>query len=52
MRGIADIPELRLEVLQNFITRFTTPPELTLMNMFGTSPFKSLMNPLHLQEWV
>ena len=37
MRGIADIPELRLEVLQNFITRFMTPPELTLSTLFGTS---------------
>jgi hypothetical protein len=37
MRGIADIPELRLEVLQKFITRFMTPPELTLTNLFGTS---------------
>ena len=45
MRGIADIPELRLEVLQNFITRFTTPPELTLSNLFGTSdaPSDSIM---------
>jgi len=36
MRGIADIPELRLEVLQGFITRFMTPPELTLSSLFGT----------------
>jgi hypothetical protein len=45
MRGIADIPELRLEVLQNFITRFMTPPELTLSNLFGTSnaPSDSIM---------
>lgn len=35
MRGIGDIADLRLEVLQDFITRFTTPPELKLMNMFG-----------------
>jgi len=37
MRGIADIADLRLEVLQNFITRFMTPPELKLSNIFGSS---------------
>jgi hypothetical protein len=35
-RGIGDIADLRLEVLQDFITRFTTPPELKLMNLFGS----------------
>ncbi len=33
-RGKSDIPELKLEVLQKFITKFTTPPNLILMNMF------------------
>ena len=37
MRGIGDIAELRLEVLQQFITRFMTPPELKLSTLFGTS---------------
>jgi hypothetical protein len=36
-RGLADIPDLRLEVLQNFVTKFTTPPELILQNMFPSS---------------
>lgn len=35
MRGIPDIPDLRLEVLQKFVTTFTTPPELILMNLFS-----------------
>ena len=33
-RGIPDIPDLRLEVLQNFVTTFTAPPELVLMGLF------------------
>jgi len=39
-RGSSDIPELRLEVLQKFVTRFTAPPNLILMNLFPstTSP--------------
>ena len=37
MRGIADIADLRLEVLQNFITRFTSPPELKFSNLFTSS---------------
>lgn len=43
-RGIADIPELRLSVLQNFITTFMDPPDLMLSNMFGTenSPSDSI----------
>jgi len=40
-RGKADIPELRLEVLQNFITQFMSPPDLMLMNLFGSSPSPS-----------
>lgn len=34
-RGLGDIPELRLEVLQGFVTKFTMPPELLLMNLFS-----------------
>jgi hypothetical protein len=34
MKGKSDIPELKLEVLQKFITKFTAPPNLILMNMF------------------
>lgn len=33
-RGIPDIPDLRLEVLSKFVTTFTAPPELVLMNLF------------------
>jgi len=33
-RGTADIPILRLEVLEDFMTSFMTPPELFFMNMF------------------
>uniref|UniRef100_A0A6M3KF00 Putative capsid protein n=1 Tax=viral metagenome TaxID=1070528 RepID=A0A6M3KF00_9ZZZZ len=36
-RGIADIPELRLEVLQGFVTKFTMDPNLILMNLFPSS---------------
>jgi len=36
-RGISDIPELRLAVLQKFITTFMKPPELLLMNTFRSS---------------
>jgi len=36
-RGIADIPELRLEVLQKFVTKFTVDPDLLLMNLFSSS---------------
>lgn len=36
-RGIADIPELRLEVLQGFVTKFTIDPNLLLMNLFSAS---------------
>lgn len=36
-RGQSDIPELRLEVLQNFMETFMTPPELILSNIFGSS---------------
>lgn len=39
-RGSSDIPILRLEVLQGFMTSFMAPPNLMLMNMFPstTSP--------------
>jgi len=36
-RGIADIPSLRLEVLQAFVTKFTIDPLLILMNLFSSS---------------
>lgn len=36
-RGLGDIPSLRLEVLQRFITKWMTPPELFLQQLFGTS---------------
>ncbi|KKL51669.1 hypothetical protein LCGC14_2293200, partial [marine sediment metagenome] len=36
-RGIADIQELRLEVLQGFVTKFTIDPNLLLMNIFPSS---------------
>ena len=36
-----DIPELRLEVLTKFITKFTAPPELMITPMFGSSSAES-----------
>ena len=36
-RGIADINALRLSVLQNFVTKFKSPPENVLSALFGTS---------------
>lgn len=36
-RGISEIPDLRLEVLQGFVTKFMAPPELMLQNMFPAS---------------
>jgi len=36
-RGLGDIPELRLEVLSKFVTKFTADPGLMLMNMFPSS---------------
>jgi hypothetical protein len=36
-RGQSDIPELRLEVLQNYMEIFVTPPELILSQIFGSS---------------
>jgi hypothetical protein len=36
-RGQSDIPELRLEVLQGLVTKFTAPPNLLLMNLFPES---------------
>jgi len=33
-RGSSDVPELRLEVLQEFVTQFTQAPDLLLMNLF------------------
>jgi len=35
-RGASDIPELRLEVLQDFMETFMTPPNFVLQNMFPT----------------
>lgn len=40
-RGSSDIPILRLEVLQGFMQQFMAPPNLLLMNMFGSSPSPS-----------
>jgi len=37
-RGKSDIPELRLEVLQDFVTQFKAPPNLVLAGMFGANP--------------
>jgi hypothetical protein len=36
-----DIPELRLEVLTKFITKFTTPPELVFSSMFISTSAES-----------
>jgi len=36
-RGLGDIVDLRLEVLQNFVTTFQAPPALLLMGLFGSS---------------
>ncbi len=36
-RGIADIPELRLSVLEKLITTFMKAPDLMLSNLFGSS---------------
>jgi len=36
-RGLGDIPDLRLEVIQNFIETFMSPPQLVLSNLFGSS---------------
>lgn len=36
-RGSSHIPALRLEVLQNFVTTFMSPPNLVLQNIFPTS---------------
>jgi len=36
-----DIPELRLEVLSKFITKFTAPPELMVTPLFGSSKAES-----------
>ena len=36
-RGQSDIPELRLEVLQNYFETFVSPPELVLSSMFPSS---------------
>ena len=35
-KGKGEIPELRLEVLQDFITQFKSPPNLILSSMFGS----------------
>ncbi len=36
-----DIPELRLEVLTKFITKFTAPPDLLITPLFGSSSAES-----------
>jgi len=36
-RGASDIPILRLEVLQGFMTKFMSPPQFFLMNLFPGS---------------
>lgn len=36
-RGSSHIPSLRLEVLQNFVTTFMTPPSLVLQKIFPSS---------------
>lgn len=36
-RGKGEIPELTLEVLQNFVTKFTAPPNMVLQNLFSSS---------------
>ena len=40
-RGSSDISILRLEVLQKFMETFMAPPNLILMNIFGSSPSPS-----------
>ena len=40
-RGSSEIPILRLEVLQKFVTKFTSPPQLVLQNLFPSSPSPS-----------
>ena len=44
-RGSSDVPELRLEVLQDFVTQFTQKPDLLLMSLFpeSDSPSSSIM---------
>jgi len=36
-KGVGDIPELRLEVLTDFVTKWMTPPELMLSTLFPES---------------
>ncbi len=36
-RGLGDIPDLRLEVLEKLVTKFMTPPNLILSNLFPSS---------------
>jgi len=40
-RGISDIPDLRLAVLNGFVTKWKLPPNLILMNVFGRNAKKS-----------
>jgi hypothetical protein len=40
-QGASGIPDLRLQRLNKLITRFTTPPELLLMNLFGSDTWES-----------
>lgn len=36
-RGLGDVSELRLEVLQKFVSKFTDPPDLVLSSLFPSS---------------
>ena len=45
-RGLGDIPDLRLSVLQKFVTTFMTPPNLVLMSLFSSS-----VSPSSTIEW-
>lgn len=36
-RGLGDIPSLRIETLQNFVTKWTSDPNLILTGLFGSS---------------
>ena len=40
-KGLGDIPELRLQVLMDFITKWMTPPTLLLSNLFPSTDYPS-----------
>ena len=44
-RGSSDIPELKLGVLQKFVTTFMNAPDLLLTNIFSSSPSPSSLIP-------